>query len=61
MRVGSEDGMQHFDGEIDRMIREGILDMDTGLAYSTNPGNLQLELADLAREQADPLLETSAT
>jgi twitching motility protein PilT len=61
MRVGSEDGMQHFDGEIDRMIREGILDMDTGLAYATNPGNLQLELADLAREQADPLLETSAT
>src|SRR5271154_6969706 len=60
MRVGSEDGMQHFDGEIDRMIREGILDMDTGLAYATNPGNLQLELADLAREQADPLLETSA-
>jgi twitching motility protein PilT len=60
MRVGSEDGMQHFDGEIDRMIREGVLDMDTGLAYATNPGNLQLELADLAREQADPLLETSA-
>jgi len=61
MRVGSEDGMQHFDGEIDRMIREGTLDMDTGLAYATNPGNLQLELADLAREQADPLLEASAT
>ncbi len=61
MRVGSEDGMQHFDGEIDRLIREGVLDMDTGLAYATNPGNLQLELADLAREQADPLLETSAT
>jgi twitching motility protein PilT len=61
MRVGSQDGMQHFDGEIDRMIREGVLDMDTGLAYATNPGNLQLELADLAREQADPLPETSAT
>jgi twitching motility protein PilT len=63
MRVGGQDGMQHFDGEIDRLIREGILDLDTGLAYATNPGNLQLELADLAREQAeaDPLLETSAT
>jgi twitching motility protein PilT len=60
MRVGSQDGMQHFDGEIDRMIREGIIDMDTGLAYATNPGNLQLELADLAQEEeADPLLETS--
>ncbi len=61
MRVGSQDGMQHFDGEIDRMIREGVIDLDTGLAYATNPGNLQLELADLAREEADPLLETCAT
>ncbi len=61
MRVGSQDGMQHFDGEIDRLIREGVLDLDTGLAYATNPGNLQLELADLAREEADPLLETSGS
>jgi twitching motility protein PilT len=61
MRVGGQDGMQHFDGEIEKLIREGVLDMDTGLAYATNPGNLQLELADLAREQADPLLESSAT
>jgi twitching motility protein PilT len=61
MRVGGQDGMQHFDGEIERLIREGVLDLDTGLAYSTNPGNLQLELADFARELADPLLETSVT
>ena len=60
MRVGGGEGMQHFDGEIDRMIRAGVLDLDTGLAYATNPGNLQLELADLAREQADPLLESTA-
>jgi twitching motility protein PilT len=63
MRVGGQEGMQHFDGEIDRLVREGVLDLDTGLAYATNAGNLQLELADLAREQAeaDPLLEASAT
>ncbi|MFZ0297760.1 MAG: PilT/PilU family type 4a pilus ATPase [Candidatus Sulfotelmatobacter sp.] len=61
MRVGSQDGMQHFDGEIERLIREGVLDLDTGLAYATNAGNLQLELADLAQEPADPLLETSVT
>jgi twitching motility protein PilT len=59
MRVGGQDGMQTFDGEIEKLIREGIVDMDTGLAYATNPGNLQLELADLARELSDPLLETS--
>jgi twitching motility protein PilT len=64
MRVGEQDGMQHFDGNIERLIREGILDMDTGLAYATNPGNLQLEMSDLKLEaevEADPLLETSAT
>jgi len=61
MRVGSQDGMQHFDGEIERLIREGILDLNTGLAYATNPGNLQLDLADLAQVLPDPLLETSAT
>ena len=50
MRVGGQEGMQHFDGEIERLIREGIIDIETGLAYATNSGNLQLELADLARE-----------
>jgi len=59
MRVGSQDGMQHFDGEIERLIREGIVSLDTGLAYATNPGNLQLELADLAQPEVDPLLETA--
>jgi len=30
MRVGGEDGMQHFDGEIERMVRAGIIDRETG-------------------------------
>jgi twitching motility protein PilT len=62
MRVGEQDGMQHFDGNIERLIREGIIEMDTGLAYATNPGNLQLEMSDLkldAEAEADPLLETT--
>ncbi len=61
MRVGGQDGMQTFDGEIEKLIREGVIDLDTGLAYATNPGNLQLELADLAQELSDPLLDTTAT
>jgi twitching motility protein PilT len=61
MRVGDQEGMQHFDGEIEKLIREGIIDLETGLAYATNSSNLQLELADLASPQADSLLETSAT
>jgi len=48
MRDGALEGMQYFDGEIEKLIRSGVVDMDTGLSYATNPGNLRLELADLA-------------
>ncbi|MBZ5664100.1 MAG: PilT/PilU family type 4a pilus ATPase [Acidobacteriia bacterium] len=64
MRVGEQEGMQHFDGDIERLIRAGVLDMETGLAYATNPGNLQLDMSDLkleAEASADPLLETSSS
>jgi twitching motility protein PilT len=47
MRDGDTDGMQHFDGELEKLLRAGAIDFDTALAYSTNPGNLRLELADL--------------
>ncbi len=48
MRDGDTEGMQHFDGEIEKLIRADTIDMDTGLIYATNPGNLRLQLADLA-------------
>jgi twitching motility protein PilT len=47
MRDGDTEGMQHFDGEIEKLIRAGTIDIETGLAYATNPGNLALQLADL--------------
>jgi len=47
MRDGDTEGMQHFDGEIEKLVRTGIIDLETGLAYATNPGNLRLQLADL--------------
>ncbi len=50
MRDGDLDGMQHFDGEIERLIREGVIDAETGLAYATNAGNLKLLLSDLPDE-----------
>src|SRR5271155_319318 len=46
MRNGANEGMQHFDGEIEKFIRSGVVDFETGLSYSTNAGNLRLELAD---------------
>jgi hypothetical protein len=38
--------MQHFDGELEKLLRAGTIDFDTALAYSTNPGNFRLEVAD---------------
>jgi twitching motility protein PilT len=52
MRVGDQEGMQHFDGEIEKLVRAGVVDISTGLAYATNPGNLRLLLADMASEAA---------
>ena len=46
MRDGELEGMQDFDGEIEKMIRSGVLDLQTGLSYSTNAGNLGLQLGD---------------
>src|SRR5467141_4439477 len=46
MRDGDTDGMQHFDGELEKVLRAGIIDFDTALGYSTNPGNFRLEVAD---------------
>ena len=48
MRVGTTEGMQHFDGEIEKLIRAGMIEFETGMAYATNAGNLRLELADFA-------------
>jgi twitching motility protein PilT len=54
MQDGDSEGMQHYDGEIEKLVRAGVVDLDTGLAYSTNPGNLRLSLADLADAPTEP-------
>src|ERR1700692_2068281 len=46
MRDGDTEGMQHFDGEIEKFIRCGMIDLEIGLGYSSNAGNLRLQLAD---------------
>jgi twitching motility protein PilT len=56
MRDSELDGMQHFDGEIERMVRGGEISMATALLYATNPGNLQVTLADLPSEGEDSLI-----
>ena len=61
MRVGGTEGMQYFDGEIEKLIRAGVVDFETGMAYATNSGNLRLELSDVVAGEPDPLLETTPT
>ncbi|MCC7008812.1 MAG: PilT/PilU family type 4a pilus ATPase [Acidobacteria bacterium] len=53
MRVGQEDGMQHFDGELERLIRAGVVSADVAMTYATNPHNLRLEIADYLDEQRE--------
>ena len=61
MRDGDTEGMQYFDGEIDKLIRSGVVDFETGLAFSSNAGNLRLELADFTElpvAGASPIVTT---
>lgn len=59
MRDGDTEGMQHFDGGIEQLIRDGIVDIETGMAYATNPGNLRLLLADIAGEPPPEFTRTA--
>jgi twitching motility protein PilT len=47
MRDGELDGMQHFDGAIEKLVREGIVSLDTALLYASNAGNLRVQLFDM--------------
>ncbi len=51
MKDGKQDGMQHFDGEIERLLRENVITLDVAMSYATNPNNLRLEIADLIEER----------
>jgi hypothetical protein len=33
--------MQHFDAEIERLIRAGVVDPEVGLSYASDPQQLQ--------------------
>ena len=52
MRDGSLDGMQYFDGELEKLVRAGTISMNTALLYATNAGNLKVALADVPDEDS---------
>ncbi len=45
MKEGVGEGMQHFDGEIEKLIRAGVVDAETTLPYATHPLELRQSLA----------------
>ena len=53
MRDGELDGMQHFDGEIEKLVRAGVITRSAALLYATNAGNLQLQIADIPPDSTD--------
>ncbi len=52
MNDGAQEGMQHFDGELEKLVRAGTVELQTGLSYATNHGNLRLALTDFIEEQS---------
>jgi twitching motility protein PilT len=42
VKAGDTDGMQHFDGEIVKLVRSGAVDLETALAYARDPQALQI-------------------
>ncbi len=46
MEQGELEGMQTFDGVLEKMIRDGITSKEEALSYATNQNNLMLRLAD---------------
>jgi twitching motility protein PilT len=45
MKTASSEGMQHFDGEIARLVRDRVVDLETGLSFASNPNLMGQELA----------------
>jgi twitching motility protein PilT len=46
MEQGDMEGMQTFDGEIEKLVRSGMVTKEDGLAYASNVGNLLLRLGE---------------
>ncbi|HVO82364.1 MAG TPA: PilT/PilU family type 4a pilus ATPase [Terriglobales bacterium] len=44
IKRGASEGMQHFDGEIEKLVRAGVVDAETALAYATDAAALRKTL-----------------
>jgi twitching motility protein PilT len=51
MDQGEVEGMQTFDGVIEKMIKAGTVTKEDGLAYASNSGNLMLRLGEYGTDE----------
>lgn len=59
MRDGAIDGMQTFDGELEKFIRDGSVKREIALTYASNANNLALSISDLndaPKEKANEII-----
>jgi twitching motility protein PilT len=54
MQDGDQDGMQYFDGELEKLVRAGVITMDNALHYATNAGNFKLRVSDFNEDDVQP-------
>jgi len=59
MNDGEMEGMQTFDGELEKLIRGGKVKKEVGLAYATNANNLALAINDLDLPRPTQTVETA--
>jgi twitching motility protein PilT len=53
MKDGASEGMQTFDGEIEKLIRAGVIDLDTAMSHAVNPRDLQNNLKNLKQSSSE--------
>ena len=57
MEQGDQEGMQTFDGVLEKMIREGVVTKEAAMPYATNANNLLLRLNDMGGSVSAPIKE----
>jgi twitching motility protein PilT len=53
MKDGFAEGMQTFDGEIEKLVRAGTVNLETALSHASNPRELQNSLKTLNKPISD--------
>ncbi len=53
IKAGAREGMQHFDGEIEKLVRAEVVELESALANATDPHGLRKQFPGLAVLNSD--------